>query len=339
MSDQARVSNPVVPANRAPEGPTRSLAVTAPSRLHLGLFSFGHPTGRRFGGVGLMIEQPAIQLQIAAAEHLELRGLLADRVGEYARRWSRFYGLGDEPACRITLEAAPESHVGLGVGTQVGLAVAAGLNALFQHPQPLPDELALSVGRAGRSAVGTYGFVFGGLIVERGKLPTELVSPLEARLDLPPQWRFVLLQPQAPQGLAGQAEQDAFATLPPVPAEVTAELIKEVRESLLPAAAGGDFETFSRSVYDYGRVAGLCFAKLQGGPYNGARLQQLVDLIRDAGVTGVGQSSWGPTLFAILPDEVQARQFVAHLAAAPACRGVRFSITAANNSGARIQAG
>ena len=70
-------------------------------------------------------------------------------------------------------------------------------------PSQSPQELALSVGRGLRSAVGTYGFVFGGLIVEQGKLPDEPISPLDCRIDLPEAWRFVLVRPLGLTGIAG----------------------------------------------------------------------------------------------------------------------------------------
>jgi beta-ribofuranosylaminobenzene 5'-phosphate synthase len=184
--------------------------------------------------------------------------------------------------------------------------------------------------------VGTYGFLFGGLIVERGRLPEEPFSPLEIRVEVPRPWRFVLLQPPAPGGLSGPIEQAAFARLPPVPTEVTAALIAEVRERLLPAVLGGDFAAFSDSLYEYGRLAGSCFARVQGGPFNGPRLAALVQRVRDQGVPGVGQSSWGPTLFALLPDEAQAQDFVARMAGDPEAADVRFAVAAPDNRGARI---
>lgn len=322
---------------RRDEGNQESLVeVTAPSRLHFGLLSFGHCQSRQFGGVGVMLDQPAVVLQIHAAKSLETTGPLAERVRAFVSRWAAFHRWPGELPCRIVLQSVAESHVGLGVGTQLGLSVGAGLSRFFHLPQPAPAELALSVGRGSRSAVGTYGFATGGLIVERGKLPNEPISPLEVRLEMPAQWRFVLLQPRAPRGLSGQVEQDAFGHLPPVPVEVTAELVTEVRQRMLPAAAAHDFETFSESVYRYDRLAGLCFASVQGGPYNGSKLTALVDLVRDQGVRGVGQSSWGPTLFAILPEEAQARDFVARMTAHPACADLQFVVTKPNNCGARL---
>jgi beta-RFAP synthase len=222
------------------------------------------------------------------------------------------------------------------VGTQLALSVAAGLNAWTGRPQPSPAELALSVGRGQRSAVGTYGFVAGGLIVERGRLPGEPFSPLDCRVPVPDAWRFVLVHPPAAAGLSGPAEQTAFDHLPPVPEEVTEDLQAEIGLRMLPAVRDGDFVSFSDSTYRYGRLAGLCFAPVQGGPYNGPLLAGLVELIRALGVTGVGQSSWGPTLFALLPGERAAQEFVADLAARLAHDAVQLTITRPNNRGAEV---
>ena len=45
------------------------------------------------------------------------------------------------------------------------------------------------------------------------------------------------------------------------------------------------------------------FKPWQGGIYAHPRTAALVDLIRKRGVRGVGQSSWGPAVFAIDSEE------------------------------------
>ncbi len=326
--------------------------VTAPSRLHFGLLSFGHDTRRQFGGIGLMIDHPAIRLRITRASHFVIdsqvsdagktvpqrddRELLARRVREFVRRWVRFHGQAELPACRILIEDAPPQHVGLGTGTQLALSVAAGLNAMHRIEKTTAVELAMSVGRGLRSAVGTYGFVQGGLIVERGKLPGEPIAPLDCRLELPAPWCVVLVQPEVSSGLSGPAEQQAFAKLPPVPVNTTEQLVDEIRLCTVPAAASGDFEAFSESVYRYGRLAGQCFASIQGGPYNGPYLQRLVDTIRALDVRGVGQSSWGPTLFALLPDNEAAERFQRRLRETLAPPWPATMTTPLNRTGAQI---
>jgi beta-RFAP synthase len=239
------------------------------------------------------------------------------------------------PPCRIEVTASPPEHVGLGVGTQLGLSVAAGLAAFVDRPQRSPLDLAASVGRGKRSAVGTYGFAHGGLIVERGKLPDEPLAPLDFRAEVPPDWRFVLIRPRARSGLSGAAEQHAFDRLPPVPADVTQRLIEELRLELIPAISQGDFRRLSESLYRFGTTAGNCFAARQGGPFNGPELTQLVERIRSLGVVGVGQSSWGPTLFALLSDSQQAAAFTDELQR-QSREPLDIVVTPPSNSGALV---
>jgi predicted sugar kinase len=52
------------------------------------------------------------------------------------------------------------------------------------------------------------------------------------------------------------------------------------------------------------------FAPVQGGTYAGPRVAALVEFIRAQGIAGVGQSSWGPAVFAVVADEERAEGLV-----------------------------
>jgi beta-RFAP synthase len=290
-----------------------SVEVLAPSRLHFGLLSFGQPTGRRFGGAGVMIDSPRLRLRLSTDDALSIHGPMAERVH---RAVSRYFELRPEyapPSCRIEVLEAPPQHVGLGSGTQLALAVVAALNALAGHYTLDAATLAMLSGRAERSAIGTYGFLHGGLLMESGKLPHEAISPLERRVELPTQWQFVLVTPRHERGISGDAERQAFEQLPPVPPDTTAALRTELTERLFPAAQRGDFAAFSESLYRYGHAAGLCFAAAQSGAFATPRVAQLVETIRSLGVRGVGQSSWGPTVFAAVENAAAGESFVGKL--------------------------
>lgn len=315
----------------------RLITVTAPSRLHFGLFGLQHGEGRMYGGVGAMVDQPALKLRVVPAERFECAGNLAERVQEFAQRWAAFHRLSHLPACRIEVRESPPNHVGLGVGTQLGLSVAAGLNAFAGLPAAGPQELALSVGRGLRSAIGTYGFVMGGLNVEQGKLPGEPISPLDCRIDLPEEWRFVLLRPVGWQGLSGEQEEQAIGGLPQVPESTTQQLIAIARDELIPAAATANFPQFAESLYQFGHLAGSLFAARQGGPYNGPVLTRLIQWLRGNGIAGVGQSSWGPTLFAALPDQHSAIELANLLQQDHPEGPLEVTIAAPSNRGALVQ--
>ncbi len=106
---------------------------------------------------------------------------------------------------------------------------------------------------------------------------------------------------------------------------------------LLPEAEAARFDKFSESLFRYGRLAGECFATKQGGPFASPRLAGLVETIRGLGVRGVGQSSWGPTLFALLPDEDAANDFVERFRHEPDTNDLDLLVTAPNNTGAQVE--
>lgn len=311
----------------------RLVRVTAPSRLHFGLWSLGGGS-RQFGGVGAMITDPGLKLEIAPALELSADGPLAARAVAFARKWADFHRV-IAPDCKIQILNAPPEHVGLGTGTQLGLAVAAGLNAWIGLPAQNAPELAISVQRGLRSAVGTYGFVLGGLIVEQGKLPGEPISPLDCRVALPEEWRFVLVRPAGLAGLAGDEEANAISALDAIPNSITEKLIAEARDHLVPAAAMADFPAFAESMYRYGNLAGQCFAPKQQGPYNGPVLAGLVETIRGLGYPGVGQSSWGPTLFVVTANNAVAHSLAEQLKAE--WDDLDLTITAPCNTGALVE--
>jgi len=314
-----------------------AVSVSAPSRLHFGMFGFGQPDLPQFGGVGVMVQQPRLRLALQRAEDLSAAGPMLDRALDFANTWAANRRVNTTLGCRITVEAAPRPHCGLGSGTQLAMAVAAGLEALLVTDDPRSAaQLALSVNRARRSAVGTYGFCNGGLIVETGRLPGDEIAPIERRIDFPSHWRFVLLTPLACQGLSGPAERHAFAQLPPVPEETTTRLRRLAVEELLPAAEAAEFDRFSQNLYEYGYEAGMCFASQQGGAFANETLTTLATRARELGVEGVGQSSWGPTLFSLLDSDEAAQEFVAIIRSEHRHDELDVSITAADNLGAVV---
>ena len=71
-----------------------------------------------------MVKQPELRLEAEPAERFRADGPLAERIREFAKRWQQYVQQPELPACRLRVVAAPPTHVGLGVGTQLGLCVA-----------------------------------------------------------------------------------------------------------------------------------------------------------------------------------------------------------------------
>src|SRR5262249_50227735 len=162
--------------------------------------------------------------------------------------------------------------VGLGVGTSLGLAVARALAAETGRPGLPAADLARRVGRGERSAVGVHGFDRGGLIVEAGALARGGPSPPPAPARRPAAPRARPRPAGAARGPANQGRR-AFAAAAREPRPTTTDvLVRVALLGMLPAAAGGDLDTFGEAVYEFNRRAGEPFAAAQGGPYATAEI-------------------------------------------------------------------
>lgn len=316
--------------------PSRTITVTAPTRLHFGLLSLGGGS-RTYGGVGVMVHPPEVQIRIGPASSFQVLGGGSERLTEFAEHWRKYWKRPNLPACRIVVEAMPHMHSGLGAGTQLALSLAKGLNAYFQLESLPPESLAASVGRGVRSAVGTFGFFHGGLIYETGKNSGDSLSGLAERLAIPEAWRFVLIRAaDADLGMHGLAEQQTFEQLPPTPPTVSSTLQHVVENQILPSVRNYDFSGFSCAVYEFGKQSGLSFASVQGGAYNGPLLTAIVELVRSLGVEGVGQSSWGPTIFALCPTQRDAEILVHQLQQERLTSNAELTIARPCNHGALL---
>lgn len=289
------------------------IRIRTASRLHFGLFSLPSAQTsawlnhdgeavlprRQFGGVGLMIDRPGIELSVEPAQAWSVEGPLAARALQFAQTFCN--ALGVQEAFRVRIESAPPEHVGLGTGTQLGLAVA---DAIANCREDISFEClrARTVGRGRRSAIGVHGFDWGGFIVEAGKVSDTQLSPMLVRRDFPEEWRILLLTPRDVQGTHGGREMDAFAELAGQEREdrTTDTLCRLVLLGMLPALIEPDLATFGESLYDFNRRVGEMFRPAQRGIYAHPRIDAIVKVLRDAGVRGVGQSSWGPTIYAVV---------------------------------------
>lgn len=284
--------------------------VAAPSRLHFGLMAVpipgeAAPEERQFGGVGLMLDSPRIVLKATPAARWAANGPHAQRALDFAQRLMNTIPADQRQSFAIEIEKGMEEHAGLGSGTALALAVAKALAIECGHVDWPTVELAARVGRGQRSAVGVHGFDLGGLIVEAGKLPGEPIAPLVGRFALPSEWRVLLLRPPVDARWYGRRELLAFDRVTRKNPSDT--LRRLVTDNLLPALVSADLHSFGEALHEYNLLSGVAFADQQGGAYAGQLIADLIAYLRQRGVRGVGQSSWGPTVFAIVADEMEGR--------------------------------
>src|SRR5690348_4365692 len=124
------------------------IRVRTASRLHFGLLSFradDSGTNRRFGGAGLMVEQPGVALHVQPAAAWSAEGPLACRALDFAHRIIATLPLEQRRPYHLHVEQAAPEHMGLGTGTQLGLAVARAITTAAGLPELAVEELARRV--------------------------------------------------------------------------------------------------------------------------------------------------------------------------------------------------
>ncbi len=300
--------------------PPAAVRVHAPGRLHLGFLDPGGSLGRRFGSLGLVVDgfETVVELRRADADACAAEAGADPRALERARRHldALRRATGDATPLQLRLVATLPAHAGLGSGTQLALAVGHAFAAVTGRRTTTP-EIARLTGRGLRSGVGIAGYDLGGLLLDGGPAADGSPAPLLSRVALPAAWRVLLVLDRGCEGLSGEREKQALAALPPLPRAAAADLCHQVLMRVLPGAACGDFDAFAAGLTALQQVLGAHFAPAQGGSaYTSPAVARVLGWIADHAPAAVGQSSWGPTGFAVLPSPAAAEAALAAARAA-----------------------
>ncbi|OPX64137.1 MULTISPECIES: beta-ribofuranosylaminobenzene 5'-phosphate synthase [unclassified Methanoregula] len=327
---------------------SRRVIVRTPSRIHVTLIDLHGGSGRVDGGIGITLDEPGVLLEAELAPALSVSGgdpAVQDRVRGIVMDVLRKLGAGGNVA--ITIRSFYPSHVGLGSGSQLALAVARAIAEL--HGRHLPvKELAKIVGRGGTSGIGTAAFEYGGFIVDGGhrfgaggektdfrpSAASRGVSPppVIARHDFPADWRILLAIPNVPAGASGGREVDIFRDNCPVPLDEVRQLSHEILMRMLPGIASRDLDLFGSSI---NAVQALGFKRVEIA-HQPPQVTGLPDILRNAGAAGAGLSSFGPAVYAVGDTGMTAIEQAAQSFMNEHSGGTTL-ITTARNSGAVVR--
>ncbi|MFQ5730475.1 MAG: hypothetical protein ACE5KM_00835 [Planctomycetaceae bacterium] len=313
-----------------------SVTVTTGARLHFGPLCCSHRSERQFGGIGLMVDSPDCRVTAARSDRDEL--IAPPEFDEPLERTVARVceGRPSRVNVRVESESSIPRHAGLGSGTQFALAVGQALSVLFAgEPADVPS-LARRLNRGTRSAVGIHGFQHGGFLVDAGKRADGDVGTLGVQVGVPDDWRFVLITPRERRGLAGDSEASAFRNLADMSPQMTAQLCRIALMRLLPALREADLPAFGAALFEYGRRVGEFFAAVQGGVFADPAMGRLAARLRRAGIAGVAQSSWGPTIAVVLAGENAARQLASDLQTGETAEDCEVVVTGPRNRGALV---
>ena len=318
--------------NRSPS--PASVTVTVPARLHLGFLDLNGSLGRRFGSIGLAINGLKTSITFNAASQPQVTGPESERVRGYLQAMQRALHIKD--TCHVRIDEVVPAHAGLGSGTQIALAVAAGVRRFHGLPLDVRGD-AIRLERGARSGVGIGLFDHGGLVVDGGRGPLTTAAPVVSRMPFPEQWRILVVLDPHRQGVHGPDEREVFSRLAPSSDGQAAHLCRLVLMKALPALAECDIAGFGSAIKEMQVLIGDYFATIQGGSrFSSPDVAAALAALEDEGAYGIGQSSWGPTGFAFAPSAEEANRLVESIYRQPRCRDLDIRTVAGLNRGAHI---
>lgn len=312
-------------------GSAATVRVTASARLHLGFLGLNGGENRRYGSVGVGVTGFSTLVNAGYSERVEVCGADDEYIARTAQAVLDYFHINS--GVRVEVEECIPRHQGLGSGTQMALALGAAITGLYGVDAGV-EELAAATGRGARSGVGLGVFQHGGFILDSGKSGLNRPPTLVFRRDFPEQWQFVLVMDEGAGGISGEDEVEAFSSLPDMSNEASAEICRQVLMEMLPGIIENDCGQFGASVGRIQATIGDYFSATQGGMFASDKVKRALELLLEHGATGIGQTSWGPTGFAVFPDRKSAMQAVDRVARQDS--PVRLMLAGAENRCARI---
>lgn len=286
------------------------------ARLHFGFQNLAPERDRLYGSLGVTLNRPRVIVEAEPAADVTCNASKSISQGTVkAARISAEQAVSQLgiDGTRVTVKKALPRHVGLGSGTQLALCTLSAV-ARAHDRTPSLREHAAKMGRGGRSGIGIAAFEDGGFIIDGGFSTTEYTAeelargvtstpPVTVRKEIPDEWRFLLVVPDAPPGKNGDDEETSMrAVLRRADPSIADRIGATVAQRVLPALADEDIATFGAAIGTVDHLNGLWYTDEQGDIYRppvGAIIGELAD---SPAVFGAGQSSWGPAVYGITTD-------------------------------------
>ena len=322
------------------------IRVTAPARLHFGLMQIDETQPHCYRGLGLMLDEPAIVIELKESKSFAAVGtetFSVSRMNEIVQNAMDFLKLKQLPGIELRFRKSPLLHSGLGTGTQTACAIATAIVAwhqlstdnaqarnlgqlqnvssmqahkLWQHFDNQPHAaLSSASGRGKRSHIGIAGFLYGDWIYDQGQ-PGTLIYDSAVQKDrctkvfqFPEAWSVIQIQDPQRQGLSGEQEQASFDRSKQYQSNIPAQLLTLAEEDIIPSLQQVNFKRFAAAITTYNALAGNLFVEQRSDAVD----DPLRSLLLNSGYSALGQSSWGPTRWIVIDSPAVTTHQLAQL--------------------------
>lgn len=300
----------------------------------MGFIDLSGSLGRNFGSIGVALNEISTRLSMVNSDQLIVSGPSSKRAEKCTLTLCESLNVSNQ--LQITIDDAIPEHVGLGSGTQMALAIGSALNAHYELGLTVREIAQLSE-RGMRSGIGIGVFEQGGLVVDGGRGKQTITPPVISHMDIPDDWRFILIFDKSDKGLHGQQEINAFKKLPTFSQQEAARLCYLLLMQGLPAVAEQNITLFGDVITQIQQSVGKHFATVQGGLFTSVEIAEVMHWLEGQGAVAIGQTSWGPTSFCAVDSETKAKQLVQKLQIKYAhFSNLNFVVASARNSGGDV---
>jgi len=320
--------------------------IHTPARIHMGFYNF-LTDGVAYGDLGVAIQKPSTVVRVFRSNEGSFK--VVNRSGidisDCIERVAKTFDLSG--ICIEVLDVIPR-HVGLGSTTQTMLAIAYAV-AVLQGLNYSVRDLAVKLCRGRDSGVGIAVFERGGFVVSSGRRVSDhgkVICPsspsdlpqLIFRTPVPRGWSFIIFVPKTKEGLDEVSERGVMDIPTSLPKDVQYELYKLVFIYMIPSILRGDIEVFGKALTKLQLIVGEYFSKYQGSIFCCEEVELIVNMLLRYGVRGVGQSSWGPTVYGLVEGHGKAKEIAVRVFKEVESMGVRtdYMVVKASNRGAKL---
>ncbi len=261
--------------------------IIAGSRIHLGFYNIQNQT-TMFGSIGLYLENPSTIVETGTHTNdpfvLDIRNRVCkEEINEI-----------NDPV----IKSHPPRHVGLGSTTQLSLAIAKYYSLECGKNYSI-EKLAELTNRGEISGIGVHGFKKGGFLIDGGKpiRKKHHVPTLVTRLSFPSEWRIIIAIPVGKKGYSESEERRIFDEGITTSKDIEKELKHTLLSKIIPGIITKNIIVFGEGVIRIQELIGKVFSPYQEGIYSTTETSKLIEILKQSGATGTGQSSWGPLAY------------------------------------------
>lgn len=296
--------------------------IQAPARIHMTLIDLNGALGRIDGGIGFGIKDPHYRIEFTTTNKLtkdqEINepeyGFFKDI---HAQFLEKFKIQPKDVSIRI-LETIP-NHFGFGSKTQLFMTFATGLAKIYEI-KPSLREICSLINRGGTSGIGYQVFNQGGFHFDLGHsfgegMEKSSFTPSSAshsapalpffRTEFPENWKIFLLIPALPEGASNLQEIDIFQSYTPIPQKDVEKITHHIVFQLIPGILNQNLQCVAKALHFINTHG---FKKIEISLQHSI-ISHLIHSLYKKFSHAIGLSSFGPSLYVIVPKEFQLSQF------------------------------